>query len=216
VSSLLTSNSQRGTGSSVADRGGKLEFIVDLVVKDGSEIVVQSGFQGGIDLAAGPVGFEFFGFQRAIESETDRSTEVGRTVREDGISVQRTFSIGGGVEINFVVAPSKFDFVQTWDWASGNWPAGACSDFSDVVVFDFDVGGGFGWIHGFLDGELWADLVFDFQRRGNGVTFKGTFGGEFKSIRFAAEFDFVVSVLETFAEEVVTFLGEIAVFDWHG
>jgi len=213
---FLTSDGQAGSASAVADGSGELQVGVDLVVEDRREIAVQSRFHGGVDFAARPVGFEFFGLDRSVEAEADFGSDVGRTVGEHSIGVQSALGIGIHVEVDFIVAPSEFDLVQSWNWASGDWPAGAGGNFGDVVVFEFDVGHGFRWVQGFLDGDSAWEFVFSFERRGDRVALECAFGGDFESVGFACEFYFVVGVLEAFVEKVIAFLGEVAVFDWHG
>jgi len=213
---LLTSNGQAGSAAAVADRSGELQVGVDLVVEDGGEIVVQGGFHGGVDLAARPVGFELLGFYGSVEAEADFGSDVGRTVGENGVGVQSALGVGVHVEVDFIVTPGELELVKSWDGASGHWPAGAGGDFGNVVVFELDVGDGFGWVQSFLDSESACEFVFSFERRGDGVALECALGGDFESVGFAAEFYFVVGVLEAFVEKVIAFLGEIAVFDWHG
>lgn len=148
---FLSGNSQTCSAAAVANRSSELEVGVDLVVEDGSEIVVQSRFHGSVNLTASPVGFEFLGFDGSVEAEADFGSDVGRAVGKNSIGVQGALGISVHVKVDFIVAPGKFDFVQSWDWASGNWPAGASGDFGDVVVFEFDVSNGFGWVQSFLD-----------------------------------------------------------------
>lgn len=162
-SGLFTGERQAGAGVGVAERGGELEISVDLVVEDGGEVVVEARFHGGVDFAGGPVGFELFGFYGSVEGEAEFGSDVGRTVSENSVRVQSALGISVHVQVNFIVAPGQLDLVQSWDRASGDWPLGAGGDFSDVVVLDFDVGNGFGWVQGFLDGETVAHLLFGFE-----------------------------------------------------
>ena len=110
---------------------------------------------------------------------------------EDGISVQFRLGISVHVEVDFIVAPGEFDFVQTWNWASSDWPTSTGSHFSDIVVFDFNIGSRFCWVQSFLDGESVAQFLLGFERRSNSIAFESTFGGQFKSIGFAGKFDFI-------------------------
>ena len=82
---------------------------------------------------------------------------------ENSVRVQSALGISVHVQVNFIVAPGQLDLVQSWDRASGDWPLGAGGNFGDVVVLDFDVGNGFGWVQGFLDGETVAHLLFGFE-----------------------------------------------------
>lgn len=162
-SGLFTGEREAGSGSAVADGGGELEAGVDLVVENSGEVVVEARLHGGVDLAAGPVGFELFGFDGTVEGETEFGSDVGRTVSENGISVQSALGISVHVQVNFVVAPRELDLVQSWDWASGDWPAGASGNFGNVVVLDLNVANSFGWVQSFFDGKTVAHLLFGFE-----------------------------------------------------
>lgn len=162
-SGFFTGEREAGSGSAVADGGGELEAGVDLVVENSGEVVVEARLHGSVDLAAGPVGFELFGFDGTVEGEAEFGSDVGRTVSENGISVQSALGISVHVQVNFVVAPRKLDLVQSWDWASSDWPAGAGGNFCNVVVLDLNVANSFGWVQSFFDGKAVAHLLFGFE-----------------------------------------------------
>ena len=66
VASLFTSNSQASAASVVGESGGEFKTGIDLVVEDSREVVVETGFHGGVDFTASPVGAEFFRFDGSV------------------------------------------------------------------------------------------------------------------------------------------------------
>jgi len=215
--SLLTSNSQASRATAVGDAGGELQAGVDLVVEDGVEVVVDAGLYGGVDVALGKVASELLALDGTVKTEPSLHTNVGRWAGgDDGVKVERVLGVGVQVDVSLVIAPGELDLVQLWDWASSDWPAGDSGDLGHLGVLELDVGLALAWVQGLLDLHTrdWAS-VLHLQTRGNSVTLESALGGELEAVVLAGELNFVVSMLEALAEEVIGLLGEITVFDWH-
>jgi len=215
--SLLTSNSQASGAGAVGDSGSELETAIDLVVEDGVEVVVKTALDGGVDLALLEVASDLLALDRTVETETSLHTNVRRWAGgDDGVKVERVLGIGVQVDVGLVVAPGELDLVELWDWASGDWPAGDGGEFGHLGVLELDGGGVLAWVERLLDLHAGDGAVgLDLKTRGDRVALECALGVELEVVAFAGKLNFVVSMLEALAEEVVALFGEIGVLDWH-